>query len=324
MKLRSYILLVVVINFTLFSNCKKKDDPAPTPAPAPSQPVGWSATSGATSTTIYRFCVSGNAVFAANGGYILKSNDEGATWNYSSVGINAQFVYDVKSIGTTLFASSIGSGVYTSTNSGSNWSTSNSGLSDLNVVCLTTQGSTLLAGTQNGVFTSTNNASTWISLSNGIPANTSITGVAYDGSLMLAIGTPTISSYSLFKSIDHGANWNVINTGIPISATIYCVDIIGGNCYIGTTSGNFISTDSGNSWSAINSLSNPVIGYGVKGNNVYALCPNAPYVSTDNGLNFVIINSTGLNANILRSMITTTNYIIVSNSSDNIYRRQIN
>ena len=83
---------------------------------------------------------------------------------------------------TTLYAATYGNGVYFSrssgdpANNGLSWAvctdgtTTNSGLTNLNVVSLTSDPTgKLYAGTEAGVFVSTNECATWTAMNNGLP-----------------------------------------------------------------------------------------------------------------------------------------------------------
>jgi len=70
--------------------------------------------------------------------------------------------------GLNLFAAFGWDGVYLSTNNGSKWIEANNGIMYNNVLCLTSFGTNIFAGTNNGVFLTTNNGKNWISENSGL------------------------------------------------------------------------------------------------------------------------------------------------------------
>ena len=80
----------------------------------------------------------------------------------SSLALSPSFVTD-----QTLFAATIGAGVFRSTNAGSSWSAANSGLGELRVNAVAASpdfqaDQTLFAATATGIFKTTNGAASWV------------------------------------------------------------------------------------------------------------------------------------------------------------------
>jgi photosystem II stability/assembly factor-like uncharacterized protein len=105
----------------------------------------------------------------------------------------------------------------------------------------------------------------------------------------LYIGLSWNDTYSrgLFKSIDGGASWKQLSTGLPEGSNFGPIAIDSrdrGTVYLGTDAGVLRSTDGGETWSAVNS--------GLPGISVSSLAidpqdPNSVYAGTEAGL-FVI------------------------------------
>src|SRR5262250_2426732 len=80
---------------------------------------------------------------------------------------------------TTLYAGTLGGGVFKSTTGGSSWSAVNTGLANLEVRTLALDPTTLYAGTLGGVFKSTDGGSSWSAVNTGL-ANLEVRTLALD------------------------------------------------------------------------------------------------------------------------------------------------
>ncbi|MDZ4204936.1 MAG: hypothetical protein U1C46_08975, partial [Bacteroidales bacterium] len=93
---------------------------------------------------------------------------------------------------------------------------------------------------------------------------------------------------------------NIVNaqwqqTGGPEGGHIYSLATDGTNIFAGTVDGIYLSTNNGNSWTAVNNgLTNPhVYAIAISGNNIFAGTPANVYLSTNNGNSWTAVN-TGL------------------------------
>jgi hypothetical protein len=110
------------------------------------------------------------------GGYfgVCISINNGKNWTAINNGLPVQsgvtaFTVSPNGIGgLNLFAAFGWDGVYLSTNNGSKWIEANNGIMYNNVLCLTSFGTNIFAGTNNGVFLTTNNGKNWISENSGL------------------------------------------------------------------------------------------------------------------------------------------------------------
>jgi hypothetical protein len=102
----------------------------------------------------------------------------GDNWTVSNTGMLFKFVPALASIGTNIFAGTLGNGIYVSSNNGNNWSPVNNGLPEAcYVLQLLSSGSNVFAGISNSntysqtvklIYLSTNNGNTWINKSQGL------------------------------------------------------------------------------------------------------------------------------------------------------------
>ena len=127
----------------------------------------------------------------------------------------------------TLYAGTLGGGVFKSTNGGANWSAVNAGLTNTDVRTLAIDPATpatLYAGTWCvGVFKSTNGGANWSAVNAGLTA-TAVYALAIDPvtPATLYAGTQVIGG--VFKSTNGGANWSAVNTGLTATG-VYALAI---------------------------------------------------------------------------------------------------
>jgi photosystem II stability/assembly factor-like uncharacterized protein len=183
--------------------------------------------------------------------------------------IPALAVYPNGTGGANLFAGTTTGGVLLSTNSGGNWTPVNHGLTttfiySLAVVSNGAGTTNLFAGTKGGgVFRTTDDGSHWVVVDTGL-TNKYITTLVVDGSNLFAGAL----NGDILRTTDYGANWT------PCSIRgLLCGAVVDTNLFVGTTSGIFLSTDHGTSWTAMNSgLSDTTAVYAltVLGTNIFA------------------------------------------------------
>jgi photosystem II stability/assembly factor-like uncharacterized protein len=271
-------------------------------------------------------------LYAGTGGFgygVFKSTDGGENWRAVNTGLTHTFVYTLAiasplpgvdpATPTTLYAGTFGGGVFKSTDGGESWDAINTGLTDTTAKILAIAPpfpesdpetpATLYVGTMSGVFKSTNGGEDWRAVNNGMPAANVYTlaiapplpGVDPLTPMTLYAGT---SPGSVFKSVDSGENWNIVNVGLTASyiESLAMVPPIPGvdpaapnTLYAGTWSdGVFKSTNDGEDWRAVNTgLSNRYV-------HILAIAPLLPgtdpttsvvlYAGTDRGV-FKSINS---------------------------------
>ena len=152
--------------------------------------------------------------YMANG-YIIKSSDNGLTWNNSSY-LNCTSIYSIIEIpGDTLnnfIYAGTDSGLYRSTDHGEHWFPQNNGINSSHILSLTfnNTGNILYAGTGDGIFCSSDygeswnavgSPSEWIFSSNGsdifAASSNERYGIQYDR-----------YQTTIYHSSDNGVNWD--------------------------------------------------------------------------------------------------------------------
>jgi len=152
---------------------------------------------------------------------ILKTSDQGGTWNVKNVGLPEATVQSLLLNSRNpleLFAGIAGSGVYKSANGGEHWFAYHSGIENLDVFCLhqIDQGGTsvLLAGTDAGLFGCSDPNGNWNSRGS-LPAPViEMAGYSSSPGPIYAITT----DHAVILSPDFGASWQTVSTSDQIEA----------------------------------------------------------------------------------------------------------
>jgi photosystem II stability/assembly factor-like uncharacterized protein len=193
-------------------------------------------------------------------------------WQWSSVGPGAggmsmAFAADPVDTNTFYFGSDV-SGVFKSTDGGTTWQCKNSGQEDMYITEIMIKPdatNVVFASCKGGLYKSTNGGESWTLKRSGFPPIASYSYSAPVCSLAIdPLNTNTIyagmdSGGKIYKSIDIGENWFLVNTpGSPISASssvrsIVCSLNTSGTLYATNEQGVYKSSDGGVTWTAKNS-----------------------------------------------------------------------
>lgn len=206
---------------------------------------------------------SDRTAFAGVHGAILRSLDQGTTWQVAELRTPPPVVtclavssaYEQDGI---LFAGTLEDGVFRSADRGSRWASWNFGLIDLGVLCLALspnfgQDETLVAGAETGLFRSTNGGRAWREL--GLPTDLApILSVAFspcyakDG--LLLAGT---ESNGLWMSQDRGQSWERVEGLGEDALNALLVEASGDELAIAALTGDaiMVSRDSARTWQAV-------------------------------------------------------------------------
>ncbi|HHZ98265.1 MAG TPA: hypothetical protein EYN68_01635, partial [Candidatus Marinimicrobia bacterium] len=225
--------------------------------------------------------VSGLFMAVGSGGKIIRSTDNGSSWdiatscqfstdladvtfgNNTSVAVglpgnivrstnsglswdnvtsvNSQYLYGITFGNNTFVAVGESGNIVRSTNSGSSWNDSNSGISQ-QLYGITFGNNTFLAVAQSGkIVRSTDNGTSWDNATS--PTGNSLFGVTYGNNTFVGVG----QSGNIVRSTDNGTSWD--NATSPIETYLNRVTF-GNNTFVGVgQSGNIVrSTDNGTNW----------------------------------------------------------------------------
>lgn len=213
--------------------------------------------------------------------------------------------------GTTIYAGTMGHGVFQSKDNGATWSPIriNGTTLDTTVLSIASSGNTIIAGTRGGLaLISTDNGATW-SMSQATQQQEDISSVAVRGTTLFA------SSFfeGVLVSTDNGGVWTVRNKGLK-STSISAMAANGNTVYaaLANPSPGYSNlrktTNDGASWDTINYLEmNPNVHViGAMNSILVAGTDGGVYFSTDGGGHWVQ-NNTGLT--------DTTVYSFTANST---------
>ena len=92
------------------------------------------------------------------------------SWAAADSGLTAKSVLALASIGSTVFAGTLGGGMFRSTDAGATWTADDSGLTVLNINALVAVGTNVFAGTDIGVVRSTDTGKSWARVDSLLPA----------------------------------------------------------------------------------------------------------------------------------------------------------
>lgn len=169
--------------------------------------------------------------------------------------------------------------------------------------CIVQKENILYAGGAGGIFISSNNGSDWHNLNSGLPNNTWVYSITFNGNDIF-IGTRL---KGIFKSSDEGLSWIAMNTGLPAESWAYTLYIASNGIYAGIYnslegSGIYFSSDMGNSWieknSGLPSVSKLVTSFIEINGKIFASTTYFSfsggfgiYASTNNGNNWFQVNN---------------------------------
>jgi photosystem II stability/assembly factor-like uncharacterized protein len=162
-------------------------------------------------------------------------------------------ITDLVASGTTLFAGTLGGGVFRSTDNGTSWNEASHGLTDFDVYVLAVSGTTLFAGFEKGIFRSTDNGNHWVNLQSPIAGN-KVQSIAVVGS---AIITATENN-GMYRSTDNGEHWTMLSVGLPealFGSPVNCLEVNEGTIFLSLHTGILRSVDSGASWTQVDGTS---------------------------------------------------------------------
>jgi photosystem II stability/assembly factor-like uncharacterized protein len=263
---------------------------------------------------------------------VRLSTDHGATWTPLNTGLNSYGVRSLAVIQDHFFAGTIGHGVYRSTLSLPTWSPSNTGIDNFTVLQMTVVDSTLIAVTDSGLYSTTDYGNTWNHWAQVLSYLTPISiyhldSMIFIGTLdgglfetdkegiqFISLGFPNALVYSMeandtvavcignwgevYRTYNAGSSWQNLGINYPgFSPFTFSLYLNGGDVFLATTSGCFLSEDYGDSWQIRNSGINndtfcQFIGEGK--NALYLASQENLYRSVNNGDSWQILSNPNL------------------------------
>ncbi|MEI6125127.1 MAG: YCF48-related protein, partial [Pseudomonadota bacterium] len=278
-------------------------------------------------------------VYAGTDSGLYKTTDSGTSWSAIGDEFADTPVYSIAipSSNASIVYIATDTGVYTTTDAGSSWKSISSGIPAegqkgpfvREIVIDPRTNTTLYAGTYSGsnndvnIYKSTNSGSSWTQINRKL-STTVVNCFAFnpnDASSMFA-GTSTLA---VLKSNNGGQSWTESNEGITnYLVRAMAVNPASSNVYAGTSSGLFISSDTGETWEAASP--NPEI-YSIAldphvPENIYTGTNRGIFLSSDEGKTWFSLNNNLTNPYIYSIVFhpEKSGYIYAGTNGDGIFK----
>jgi len=220
---------------------------------------------------------------------LVKSTAGGNSWTEINNGLLNASSYALLQKDSYLFAGVNPFGILRSEDGGATWTSVNFGLnvsptSGYYVSDLITNGTDIFVTTSEmGVFKSSDNGNSWTRFGNDISTSISMGTLAIHGTSIYA------GSYweGLYKSSISSAGWSKVTTG-NFGNTINSIVSYGGNIYIGTESGLYVSSDEIN-WTALTPPYTGVRAITFSGNRIIISLISGVWISDNNGATWTTV-----------------------------------
>jgi len=203
----------------------------------------------------------GNAsiVYAVTDTGLFKSTDSGANWTRLSG--SPAFIYSelaIDPVNPAIIYVATNGGLFKSTDGGNSFTISNNGLGTsvrsiaINPVTPAILYATVTGASGNQYFKSVNGGASW--------TPNFITGASRVDSITIDPNTPARlfadTDRGISRSIDSGATWTELNTGVPsfLAVNSITIDPVNNIIYAATTSGVRKSTNGGDTWTHISGI----------------------------------------------------------------------
>jgi len=297
----------------------------------------------------------GNILFLGTDGEgVYRSTDKGITWIEANRGLIGNWIWDIESIGSILFAA-MDAGIFRSTDSGSTWQIMQTGNNAASPSSLAYKSNVLLAGMPEGLYRSTNNGSSW-QLTKGHLANSEAFNLYTLDTIWYATtwARYITDTYLLCQSTDSGQTWDSTtwigaggvyanNHGFILlswAGGMYRLQdsnfawIDSGSHYyydnivaLGLSDSLFcvlrdsertwefmVSTDFGTSWSYRTIIDTVIYTLAINGHEIFAGTDKGIYRSLDSGFSWQLLNS-----NCKATQISTRGPIVFASSGQGLY-----
>jgi photosystem II stability/assembly factor-like uncharacterized protein len=257
--------------------------------------------------------VSGLFMAVGDSGNIVRSTDNGSSWDNATSCQFSTNLDDVTFGNNTFVAVGASGNIVRSTDNGSSFDNVTS-VNSQYLYGITFGNNTFVAvGTSENIVRSTGNGSNWDNATSGISQY--LRGITFGNNTFVAVGT----SGKIVRSTDNGTSWD--NATFPTANTLYGVTI-GNNTFVGVgNSGNIVrSTDNASSWDNATSPTANTLNGVTFGNNTFVGVGNSGNIvrSTDNGSSWD--NATSPTANTLYGVVFGNNTFVGVGASGNIVR----
>ena len=207
--------------------------------------------------------------------FVIQTSYTNAQWQQVNVGSSGRINVVANIGGSEVLAGTTG-GIYKSTDNGTSWINVGSYFT----LCFAVNGANIFAGTGTGIIVSTDQGMTWKNPDNYM--NFYITSLTVNNNYIFA-GT---YQDGIYRSSDNGTSWIAVNNGLGsfqylVNSLVKCYTTL----FAGTASGLCYSTNNGDNWSTVSSLSNLLMVncLAVKDSTIFLGTTGSIYKSTDEG-----------------------------------------
>lgn len=241
--------------------------------------------------TLTEFAVFNGRLYAAGFGFgVIRATENPRYWEkVATTGLTNLNVTSMAVVGTNLFVSTGGGGVFVSPD-GANWMAVNNGLALLNIQTLAASGNTLYAATAGGttvtndVYFTQNNGQNWQRVGNGLVSLPSpvFTNRAYK---LFPLGGKLYAAHDNGVIVNEGGNWRTLYSW-PFVPGCYAIVGSGNQLFAGAFfDGVARSQDGGASWNPVNNgLAGRAVNAVLKDSNVlYAGVDDGVFTSVNEG-----------------------------------------
>jgi len=257
--------------------------------------------------------VSGLFMAVGSGGKILRSTDNGSSWDIATSCQFSTNLYGITFGNNTFVGVGENGNIVRSTDNGSSFDNVTSPI-ETNLYGITFGNNTFVGvGTDGKIVRSTDNGSSWDNATS--PIGTYLNGVTFGNNTFVAVGT----SGKIVRSTDNGTSWD--NATSNTATTLWGVGF-GNNTFVGVgVSGKIVrSTDNASSWDNATSNTSNLLRGVTFGNNTFVADGYSGNIvrSMDNGTNWD--NATSPTANTLYGVVFGNNTFVGVGASGNIVR----
>ncbi len=266
----------------------------------------WTRFIAVNSPEMTSYSINGNNILACTADWL---NEKGGLYLTTNGGNNWSTLYTGSTVSNAItvenniFAGTMNEGVLMSTDNGKSWKGANAGLPyNAQVTVLAESGSNIYAGTTNGIYITSDSGKIWTA--SGLSQDT-ISALACNGNNLFAAfggkccnqvgGWSGFSNY-VYLSQNSGATW-AKTKGVIIN--VLSLATSGNNLFAVAAGGIQLSTNSGDSWTSVNSglpSNTNIYTLAISGNNIFTGTGNGVYLSSTNGENWIEVNN-GIPAN---------------------------
>ncbi|MFN7119473.1 MAG: T9SS type A sorting domain-containing protein [Saprospiraceae bacterium] len=213
----------------------------------------WERVESLPATAMTDLIVKNDTLWTASENIVYVSYDGGTSWAYTGpVAPNVQEVYTLHAKSNTVYAGTLGQGIFVSQNDGFHWQAYNEGLAGnaLHIVDIAEKGDTLFIGTSGaGVYFRVKNGLRWQPYNENLGDR-----IAYSVNTLLATKDKLYLGTGAHGYLYHRAGGDANWTGVPIAnpfisgLTAQSFVEINGSILAATALGIYRSTNQGKSW----------------------------------------------------------------------------